>query len=202
MNISWTPPPPRKGWRGHWDGFVGPGMTAAEEWLQLLGALALSALALLVFFLRFPGEPTLTQMMLLTLLTLDLSGGIITNATSTAKRWYHRAGQGWRQHLAFVLPHGLYLALLVWFFPGLTWWWFVLFYGYLVVATLLILSTPLYLQRPMAFISYAGVLLLNGVFAPIAGLEWVIPFLFLKLLLSHLLKEAPFRPAAEPVSPE
>ena len=135
--------------------------------------------------------------MILTLLTLDLSGGIITTVTSTAKRWYHRAGQGWRQHIIFVLPHGLHLALVVWLFPGFGWWFFLLFYGYLVAATLLILYTPLYVQRPVAFICYAGVVLLNGVFAPTAGLEWVIPFLFLKLLIGHLLKEAPFRPVEE-----
>lgn len=197
MNIGWTPPPPRKGWRGYWDRFVGPGATSAEEWLQLLGALALTALALLVFFLRFPAEPTLTQIVILTMLTLDLSGGIITNATSTAKRWYHREGRGWRQHIVFVLLHGIHLALLVWLFPDFTWWFFLLFYGYLVAATLLVLHTPLYVQRPLAFICYAGVILFNGLFTPTAGLEWVIPFLFLKLLISHLLKEAPFRPVEE-----
>lgn len=197
MHIGWTPPARRSGWRRYWDSVVGPGGTSAEEWLQLLGGLGLAALALLVFLLRFPGQPTLTQIMILTLLTLDLSGGIITTVTSTAKRWYHRAGQGWRQHIIFVLPHGLHLALVVWLFPGFGWWFFLLFYGYLVAATLLILYTPLYVQRPVAFICYAGVVLLNGVFAPTAGLEWVIPFLFLKLLIGHLLKEAPFRPVEE-----
>lgn len=197
MDIRWTPPTPRKGWRGRWDAFVGPGATVAEEWLQLLGAVILGILALLVFFLRFPGEPTLVQVILISLLAVDLSGGIITNATSTAKRWYHRTGQGWRQHLAFVLPHGIHLALLVGLFPGLSWSFFLFFYGYLVAATLLILRMPLYLQRPIAFTLYGAALLLNILFAPPAGLEWFVPFLFLKLLICHLLKEAPFAPEAE-----
>jgi len=157
----------------------------------------LSTIALLVFFLRFPGQPTLAQIVVLSLLALDLSGGIITNATSTAKRWYHREGQGSWQLLVFILPHGIHLALLVWLFPGFAWWFFLLFYGYLVASALLILHTPLYLQRPMAFICYAGVVLLSSLSAPTPGLEWVVPFLFLKLLISHLLKEAPFRPAQE-----
>jgi hypothetical protein len=197
MNINWAPPQLRKGWRGYWDAFVGPGATSAEEWLQLLGGLVLSTIALLVFFLRFPGQPTLAQIVVLSLLALDLSGGIITNATSTAKRWYHREGQGSWQLLVFILPHGIHLALLVWLFPGFAWWFFLLFYGYLVASALLILHTPLYLQRPMAFICYAGVVLLSSLSAPTPGLEWVVPFLFLKLLISHLLKEAPFRPAQE-----
>jgi hypothetical protein len=197
VEIQWTPPQPRQGWLGRWDSFVGPGATAAEEWLQLISGLTLAALALLCFFLRFPATPALAQTVLVALLALDLSGGIVTNATAPAKRWYHRAGQGVRQHLAFVLPHGIHLALLVWLFPGFAWWYFPLFYGHLLVATLLVLCTPLYLQRPVAFICYGWVLLLSTLATPTPGLEWVVPFLFLKLLLSHLLKEAPYRPATE-----
>jgi hypothetical protein len=197
MNIDWTPPAPRQGWLGRWDAFVGPGATSAEEWIQLLGTLLLGALALLTFFVRFPGDPTLAQIAIVSLLALDLSGGIITNATSAAKRWYHRAGQGRRHHIAFVLPHGIHLALLAWLFPSLGWWFVLLFYGYLIAATLVIAATPLYLQRPMACICYAGALLLNMLFPAGPGFEWVVPFLFLKLLVCHLLKEAPFRPASE-----
>lgn len=198
MQIEWTPPKTRNGWRGYWDAFVGPGATNAEEWLQLLGGLLLSVLALFSFFLRFPGEPTLVQISVVALLAFDVSGGIITNATSTAKRWYHRAGQGLQQHLLFVLPHGLHIALLVWLFPGYSWWYFVICYVALMTITLLILRTPLYLQRPVAFTCYAGVLLVSLMIGATPGLEWVIPLLFLKLLISHLLKEAPFRPEAEP----
>ncbi|GAB4212503.1 MAG: hypothetical protein OHK0022_48420 [Roseiflexaceae bacterium] len=198
MNIHWTPPEPRKGWLGRWDAFVGPGATAAEEWVQLGGGLVLGGLALACFAVRFPGEPTLVQLLCVALLALDLSGGIITNATATAKRWYHRAGQGPRQQLIFVLPHGLHLALLAGVFPGVGWGFALLFYGLLVAATLLILRTPLYLQRPVAFACYAAALLLNLLSAPLPGLEWVVPFLFLKLLISHLLKEAPFGPDQAP----
>ncbi|MCU0492828.1 MAG: hypothetical protein MUD01_14650, partial [Chloroflexaceae bacterium] len=111
--------------------------------------------------------------------------------------WYHRQGQHWQHHLAFVLPHGLHLALLVWLFPGFTWGFFLLFYAYLLGATVLILFTPLYLQRPVAFFCYTLALLLNLLASPTPGLEWVVPMLFLKLLICHLLKEAPFRPDEE-----
>lgn len=197
MKIHWTPPAPRSGWRGHWDTFLGPGVTSAEEWLELLGGLALAAGALICYLLRNPTPPSAPQLIVLSLLALDLSGGIITTATSSAKRWYHREGQGLRQHLAFVLPHGLHLVLLVWLFPGHAWWFFPLFYAYLIVATLSILRVPLYLQRPLAMASYAGALVLNTLFPSAPGLEWFMPFLFLKLLIGHLLKEAPFRPLEE-----
>ncbi len=197
MEIHWTPPEPRKGWLGRWDAFVGPGATPAEEWVQLGGGLALAGLALGCFALRFP-EPSLGQTLCAALLALDLSGGIITNATASAKRWYHRAGQGARQQLAFVLPHGLHLALLAAVFPGVSWGAALLCYGLLIASALLILRAPLYLQRPVAFACFAAVLPLGALLAPPAGLEWVVPFLFLKLLVSHLLKEAPFGPGQEP----
>lgn len=196
MQISWTPPEPRAGWRGWWDRFIGPGATSAEVWLQLVGALGLTA-ALLVFTLPQAAWSPL-QVGVLALLAFDLSGGIITNATSTAKRWYHRAGQGWRQHLAFVLPHGAHLALLAWLFPGVGWLFALFSYLYLIAATLGVLFTPLYLQRPLALIAYAGALLLNAALAPPLALAWFVPLLFLKLLVAHLLKEAPFRPAPHP----
>jgi hypothetical protein len=197
MRIDWHPPRPRRGWIGRWDAFVGPGATAAEEWLQLLGGLALAALVGLCVALHFPTAPSPIQLVVIILLALDLSGGIVTNATAPAKRWYHREGQQLRHHLAFVLPHGVHLALTAWLFPGSPWWWFLLFYGHLIGATLVILAAPLYLQRPIAFLCYAWIVVLSMIVGSPPGLAWVVPLLFLKLLLSHLLKEAPFRPAQE-----
>lgn len=198
MQIDWHPPRPRRGLLGRWDAFIGPGATITEEWLQLLGGLVLAALVSLCFVFRFPGSPSSAQVIVMILLAFDLSGGIVTNATAPAKRWYHRPGQGLRQHLTFVLPHGIHLVLVAWLFPGSPWWWFPLFYSYLVGTTLLVLAVPLYLQRPVAFLCYAWVIVLNIIVGSPLGLEWVVPLLFLKLLLSHLLKEAPFRPAPEP----
>jgi hypothetical protein len=197
MRIDWHPPHPRRGWVGRWDTFVGPGATAAEEWLQLLGGLALAVLVGLCAILRFPVAPSPGQLAVTILLALDLSGGIVTNATAPAKRWYHRDGQRLRHHLTFVLPHGVHLALTAWLFQGTPWWWFPLFYGHLIGATLAILAVPLYLQRPIAFLCYAWVLVLSIIVGSPLGLEWLVPLLFLKLLLSHLLKEAPFRPTEE-----
>ena len=196
MSISWTPPAPRPGREGWWDRFIGPGATAAELWVQLLGTLALTALLLAFSLARAAGPWSAAQIGALALLAFDLSGGVITNATSAAKRWYHRPGQGLRQHLAFVLPHGAHLALLAWLFPELGWGFAVLCYLYLAAASLAVLLAPLYLQRPLALIAYAGALLLGLALAPPPALAWVAPLFVLKLLVAHLLKEAPFQPAA------
>lgn len=200
MTISWTPPSPRPGRDGWWDRFIGPGATPAELWLQLIGAVVLTALLLAFSLAQAAGAWSALQVIILTLLAFDLNGGVITNATSAAKRWYHRPGQGLAQHLAFVLPHGVHLALLAWFFPEIGWSFAVLCYLYLAVATLGVLLAPLYLQRPLVLIAYVGTLLLNLLLAPPAALAWVAPLFFLKLLVAHLLKEAPFQPAHPPAT--
>lgn len=119
-------------------------------------------------------------------------GGVITNATSSAKRWFHRTGQTWQHHLAFVSIHIFLVALL---FRGSDWSFLAIASGYLIGASILILRTPLYLQRPVAFGLYGLALLGNSyLFVPTLGLEWFLPLFFLKILISHLLKETPYRP--------
>lgn len=196
-HIQWTPPEPRTGLLGEWDKFVGPGATSSEEWVQLIGG---AVLAGIVGFALFQQRETLNwsigQVVLAALLVLDLTGGIITNATSAAKRWYHRAGQeGLGNHLPFIAVHGLHLLAIAVFFRNQDWAFFATLYAYLLIAAVVILSSPLYLQRPVSLTLFCGGLLI-GVYllTPTPGLEWFIPFFYLKLLVSHLLKEAPFTP--------
>jgi hypothetical protein len=195
MNIQWTPPAPRKGLIGKWDEFVGPGQTKAELWMIWGGGLALAAACIAYFFSQQVAIPNIWQIILLVVMAIDISGGIITNATSPAKCWYHRSGQGTKQHLGFIAIHGLYLLLVGCLFLDCNWLYFFVFFTYMLLTTIIALSMPLYLQHPMAFMLYAGAIVLNLTsFARIPGLEWFIPFLFLKLLVAYLLTEAPFRP--------
>lgn len=196
MKIEWTPPNPRPGLAGAWDKFIGPGATDAELWLELLGALGLTAvLTIINFTQRANLNWTIWQWLVFLLFAFDLSGGIITNATATAKRWYHRAGQDFTDHLSFVAIHGLHLVIIAWLFRGGDWLYFAVYFGYLLVGTAVILRTPLYLKRPFALLLFSGTLLLNGsLISPTPGLDWFVPFFFLKLLVAHLLPEAPFSP--------
>lgn len=192
--IRWEPPEPREGLAGAWDKFVGPGATPAEIWLQAVLATA-AGIAVPVYAILNDLGWTTVQLVVAGLLAFDIIGGVITNATSTAKRWYHREGQGFRQHFGFVAIHAVQVLLVAWLFRGGDWIFFGVMYGYLLTAAWIILRTPLYLQRPVALVLYCGTILLGTyAFAPTAGLEWFIPFFFLKLLVSHLLKEAPFHP--------
>ena len=196
MKISWTPPEPRTGLAGAWDKFIGPGATNAELWLQLLGGLGLTAvLALPAVQQRSDLNWSSWQWLVFVLFAFDLSGGIVTNATSAAKRWYHRAGQRFMDHFGFVAIHGIHLAAIAWLFRDGDWLYFAVYYGWLMVGTAVILRTPLYLKRPLAMLIFSGALLLNSSYLlPTPALGWFIPFFFLKLQISHLLPEAPFQP--------
>ncbi|MEO1210840.1 MAG: hypothetical protein AAFX78_14990 [Cyanobacteria bacterium J06638_20] len=189
-------PVPRTGALGMLDRFIGPGATTAELWLQFLPAV-IAAIAAPLYAFALPQDWTPLQLGLIALLGLDCIGGVLTNATTTAKRWYHRPGQGWRQHLAFVSIHVIHIGLVALLFRGGDWGFFVLVSSYLLMAAIAILRSPLYLQRPVALGLY-GLALLGDryLLSPTLGLEWFVPFLMLKLLVSHLLADGSSRPEA------
>lgn len=187
-------PMPRPGLSGQLDRFIGPGATAAEMVLQFVPAVA-AAIAAPTYAMTLPIEWTPLQLGLIAVLGFDFVGGVLTNATAAAKRWYHRPGQGWRQHLGFVLLHLVHIGLVALLFRGSDWSFFAGVSGYLLGASMLILSCPLYLQRPIALGLYVVALLGDRYCVTTTpGLEWFLPLLFLKLLVSHLLYETPYRP--------
>jgi hypothetical protein len=191
--IEWNYPAPRPGWRGEWDRFIGPGATRAELGLEISAA-TLAALAMLAYALLVPLGWNGWQTAVAVLFAFDLAGGVVTNATSTAKRWYHRDGQRTGQHLLFLAVHSIHLALVAWLFRGGDWAWAVGWFAFLMGASLLVVRLPLYLQRPAGLAAFGVGLVLHQYLLPITpGLEWFIPVFLLKLLVSHLLREEPYR---------
>ncbi len=193
--ISWEPPAPRPGWKGAMDKFFGPGTTPAEYLLQGAAVAVLATLIVVFTLLTGPGELTWLQWLVLVVLAIDMPGGIVTNATSSAKRWYHREALGFGDQLGFVAMHGGHLVLFTLVLGGMGWGASALCFGLLLTSAALLLRVPLYLQRPLALGLYAGLLLLSFVLVPLStGYAWFLPFFFLKLDVSHLVREAPFRP--------
>lgn len=189
-------PVPREGWKGHLDRFIGPGATPAEMVLQVVPSVA-AAIASPLYALTLPIDWTPWQLGAMAILGFDLVGGVLTNATAAAKRWYHRPGQGWRQHMTFVCVHLFHIGLVALLFRGGDGLFFASVSSYLLLAAGLILASPLYLQRPIALGLY-GLVLMCGhyFFAPTPGLEWFLPLFYLKLLVSHLLNETAYQPNA------
>jgi hypothetical protein len=180
---------PRSGWDGLVDRFVGPGATKAELLLQFVPALV-AMVAAPVYALTLPTQWTSLQLGLIALLAFDLVGGVLTNATFSAKRWYHRTGQGFWQHIAFVSVHLIHVLLVALWFRGGDWKFWLGTSGYLLGASVLIVGSSIYLQRPVAMGLY-GLSLVGNCYliSPTPGLEWFLPLFFLKILVSHLLPE-------------
>jgi hypothetical protein len=197
VKINWNFPQPRSGLAGEWDKFIGPGATSAEVELGLAFS-SLWTLVVIGYVMTEGLNWSVWQFIVAGLFAFDLAGGIFVNAMSTAKRWYHREGQGRSQHFGFTAVHVFHIAVVAWLFRGMDWTYFLGMSAYLLAAALLILWTPLYLQRPVAMSLLAISIPLSAIaFPPTHGLEWFIPFLFLKLLVSHLLREEPYRPDSE-----
>ncbi len=198
MRIDWEPPEPGAGIKGQWDRFVGPGATNVEEWIQLLlgGCIAMACIAL--FWVNAPDWASWHHYVVVVLLGLDIGGGIVTNATNSAKRWYHRSGHGAAKHLMFVSTHTLHLAVIAWLFASDAILYFSVSAIMFASGAIVIVSSPLYLQRPVAYGIFALIYLASLLpLLQIQGLDWFLPLMALKLLLGHLTKEAPFRPDTE-----
>jgi hypothetical protein len=195
MIINWKTPPPRSGLLGIVDKLVGPGATGAELALQILLPVV-AAIAAPLYASKVVEGWTLIQYVICSLLAFDIAGGVITNATSNAKRWYHRAGKDFKQQFAFVSVHLLHLFVVSWLYLAFDLSWFLVAGGYLLIAAVAVLLVPQYLQRPISLIAYVCALLISMYLLqqPI-GLEWFLPLFYLKLLVSHLPKEEPYRPA-------
>ncbi len=135
------------------------------------------------------------QWLFVAVLAFDIGGGIVTNSTSAAKRWYHRPGHGRLQHFGFVAAHLVHIGLMAFLFADAPIYYALALGGMLMVSTVTLLFTPLYLQRPMA-VGLAMIVIMAGQLPlfELAGLNWFIPALMLKLILGHALKEAPFQP--------
>lgn len=192
-----TSPVPRVGWKGQVDRLIGPGATTAELMLQLVPSVV-AAIAAPLYASTLLIDWTIWQLGAIAILGFDLVGGVLTNATAAAKRWYHRPGQGWRQHLTFVSVHLVHIGVVALLFRGGDGLFVLSIASYLLLAAGLILVSPLYLQRPIALGLYSLALLGDRyLFVPTPGLEWFLSLFFLKLLVSHLLSETAYQPNAQ-----
>jgi hypothetical protein len=198
MGLEGTKLRPRPGAAGLWDCLIGPSATRAESTITVLWAVLCAAVIVTHALLADLGWSA-PQLAVAALFALDIGGGVSANASNPAKRWFHRPGQGSREHFGFALVH-LHPFVLALLFPGFGWRTAMVVYVYLLVASAVILVVPPYVKRPVAFVLYC-VALLAGLYVlgvP-PGLEWFVPLFFLKLLVAHLVPEEAYRPSREEI---
>ena len=193
---------PRKGFfLEQLDSLVGPGATRAELLLQF-GASIVIGIGCMLLFQETQPDASWYQKTAVALLGMDMVGGVVTNSTSAAKRWYHRPGQGFQEHMTFICIHALQIAAVSFQFvtdEEEKWVYFGLVYGFLLVSSTIVLTVPLYIQRPVAMALAAAAIpgSMSRLVPQTPGLEWFLPLLFLKLLVSHLTQETPFRASSQ-----
>ncbi len=194
--VSWRMPAGRPDW------LMGTGVTAVERGLVWaaavagLGVVALVALAKGVVW-------SWAQWLLVAVVVLDVVGGVAANALGSAKRFYHSpppAGAGRLRRLlhhpvGFTAAH-LHPFVLAALLPGGTWAWATGWYLGCLLAVVAVGRIPIHLARPLASALVALLVLAAPLLTAPDGLGWFGPVLALKLVLSHAVREEPYRPGA------
>ncbi len=192
-NIDWE-------YSGKPDLNAGTGATSAERALPWVGSLLLLVIA---GSRGLQAEPAWTwaQWAVALFLALDVGGGVVANSLNSCKRFYHsplkQEEKGIfalaKNHMFFVGLHiHTVIAYALWvperFWVGLAW------YLALIGSAVVVLRVPLYLARPIATLLVAAATVLSIADPVLTGLEWLIPLLFLKIVLGHAVREEPVRP--------
>ncbi|NIJ12472.1 hypothetical protein FHU38_002816 [Saccharomonospora amisosensis] len=199
--LDWRIPATPRGVSGALRRFLGPGRTRSENVAEVAGQLV--GMSLLSAYLATTGgwsERSPLQLAVLAVMVFDLVGGVLTNATNPAKRWYHRPGHGSGRRLLFVASHLLYLVAIPLVLHAGGWTWFAVNAALLLSAAVLIEALPVELKRVSAVGLYLVAVLVNLTWLPLPeSLAWFGFLFYLKLLVCFLVPEAPMVSGRRPL---
>ncbi|MEU3632019.1 hypothetical protein AB0E11_15325 [Streptomyces fradiae] len=194
LRVRWEIPPTGTGLAGRLERFMGPGKSRSESVVEALGLLGCALILAAGLWTSDTARGWSTAQLVVVALTgLDLIGGVLTNATNAAKRWYHRAGPGVRRaRLLFVSAHLVHLAAMGLIVLSGDVAWTLANAALLLGGAVVVEFAPLHLGRPVAMALLMAAVLVNLFWLPVpAALAWFAPLFFLKLLVCHLVPEAP-----------
>ncbi|WP_199434675.1 hypothetical protein [Qaidamihabitans albus] len=192
VTLDWRIPPTPRGPAGALRRFLGPGRTRGENLVEFGGQVV--GMSLLAAYITstdgWTGRSPL-QIALLAIIVFDLVGGVLTNSTNPAKRWYHRPGSRHRR-LLFIGSHLAYLVAVPLLLHAGGWPWLLGNAALLLGSAALIEALPVQLKRPAAMALYLSAVLVNLTWLPLPEpLLWFPVLFFLKLLACFLVPEAP-----------
>ncbi|MFE7132482.1 hypothetical protein ACFVIM_16650 [Streptomyces sp. NPDC057638] len=196
---DWEIPPTPPGATGRLERFMGPGKTRAESAVELGGGVLCAALLAAGLWSPAASEPrenwSVLELVIIALAGLDLIGGVLTNATNAAKRWYHRPEPGVRRsRMIFVAAHLGHLAVVGLVVLDGDLLWALGNAGLLLAGACAVETAPVHLKRPVAVAVWMAAVLTNLFWLTVPeALLWFAPLFFLKLLVCHLVPEAPLR---------
>ncbi|MBM7035400.1 hypothetical protein [Vibrio ulleungensis] len=143
------------------------------------------------------------QVAVASLLTLDMIGGVLSNSLGSMKRFLHseqsldvgRLAKLVKSKFLFPLVHLQLFAIPVFF--EAPWTYAYCWYGAMIGSICILHLLPLYLHRPIALLFIMmSIILATITYAP-TGLEWLAPIFMIKLVLSHGVREEPYRPSID-----
>ncbi|WP_367989183.1 hypothetical protein AB2S62_08590 [Vibrio sp. NTOU-M3] len=177
---------------------TGFGATKAERIIANYAALI--APFILYIFAWQSLEWSWAQLIVAAALTLDMVGGVLTNSLGSMKRFLHtdqRLELSWLgklvgSKLLFPAVHFQLFAVPLFFDIG--WSYAFFWYGLMMLSVILIHFLPMYLHRPVALLAVMLSIMLSTFIPAPVGLEWLAPVFIIKLVLSHGVREEPYRP--------
>lgn len=194
VNIQWD-------YDGKPDVLLGNGATKAEQTLTWAASLVVACLYV-YYYATSALNWSFWQYLVAVIITSDVGGGVVANSLNSCKRFYHtpakvsepRYVHFAKNHLTFSALH-IYPILIGLLYGTTHWFYGVFWYAFVMVGTVIILKTPLYLRRPVALFTILLALIVNVDFIlPVPGFVWFAPALCLKILYGHLVREEPYRP--------
>ena len=180
---------------------TGYGATKTES--AIANYAAFIAPAILYFFAWKELDWSVLQIIVAAVLTLDMIGGVLTNSLGSMKRYLHTnqdldvnwLGKLVKSKFLFPAIHFQLFAIPLCF--DVAWSYAFFWYGMMMASIVCMLFIPLYLHRPVALlIVMLSIILAQLIPSPI-GLEWIAPIYMIKLVLSHGVREEPYRPTLE-----
>lgn len=176
--------------------------TGATKWEKILTQISLIVvpLFLIIYGLKIDIDWNLIQWGVALILAVDVGGGVVSNSLNSYKRFYHtpvnandNASTKFvknRTIFALLHIHTILIALLYHHFIG----WGVFWYVLLNLSVWFVESQPLYLHRPLAMgLIMIAILLNTYILVPPTMFEWLIPFMFIKIVYGHSVREEPYR---------
>lgn len=185
---------------GPTDGLVGTGATPAERLIGYGGATLMTLLVVAADLLSPTPVATMGwHLAVLAFFAYDIAGGAAANMLNSCKRLYHSPPRPEDGRLLGALKdariftaihiHPVVIAAVFGGSLPASFAWYLL----LQLAVWTVLAAPLYLRRGLATALTMLAILIEQTLLPLgSGLDWVIPALFIKMVIGHAVQEEPY----------
>jgi hypothetical protein len=121
------------------------------------------------------------------ILAFDLFGGLVVCAGHPFRQWSSRAHRTVARRAAFVLSHSPHVALVAFLFSSSPLWYLFYALSWLILCTVAWMATPEAYRGSVAIAgAILGVVIVNPIVGPVEGMNWFLPTLYVKVLVSYL----------------